>query len=195
MAIPSFRAEHTEGGILTIREGWLDPLTKPDKVEREKQREAQEYIRQLAELNARRAAEIAALQHHARKLGEHALLLQKQAEERAREHAKAKEATQEIEREFCSLAETWYIETMPLSSYVEKVLHPAYLRIIGLGRSVVPLIMNELRDMPHDWFLALRAITGKDPVNPEDAGNLPKMAESWLHWWEQEGCRWLAQGK
>ncbi|HEX8140688.1 MAG TPA: hypothetical protein VF544_24190 [Pyrinomonadaceae bacterium] len=185
------KVEYTAEGIATAKEAWADEFTKPDKVEDEKLRAYQEYVRHIADYYERRMAQVV---NHARKLGEQAVMLQQQADAREQEQARIREEECNLEREFRALAEAWYTETMPLSSYVDKVLHPAYLRIIGLGRNVVPFIMDELRDMPHDWFLALRAITGKDPVNPEDAGNLSKMAESWLHWWEQEGRQWLAQG-
>lgn len=99
----------------------------------------------------------------------------------------------ELEEEFRTLAEEWYMETMPLSSYIEKILHPAYQRILVLGKPAVPLIINELRDMPNDWFWALRIITRRDPVDSSIAGRLDLMAEAWIKWWEQEDPTLWAQ--
>ena len=39
-----------------------------------------------------------------------------------------------IEKEFSILANQWYLETLYSSAYLDKVLHPAYQRIIGLGK-------------------------------------------------------------
>ena len=91
---------------------------------------------------------------------------------------------EEIEHKFARLAEQWYEETLFSSDYLEKILHPAYQRIIGLGRKAIPLILNELQDMPNDWFWALRALTeeGEDPVTPEYAGQPEEMAKAWLNW-------------
>ena len=169
-------------GISTVRERFPEELVETIRPEREKRlEEAFEYARRLAE---------AAMEIRARQLAEQARVLQQQIQERAQ----GKVVNPETETIFRECAETWYLETMPLSSYIEKILHPAYQRIIGLGRDAVPLIMNELRDMPHDWFWALRAITGKDPVSPENAGDLTRMANIWLQWWEQEGRQWWERG-
>ena len=97
-----------------------------------------------------------------------------------------------LEQEFRVLAEEWYMDTMPLSSYLEKILHPSYQKILVLGRGVVPFIMNELRDMPNDWFWALRMLTDADPVEPDQAGDMQAMTNAWLYWWENEGSTWQA---
>jgi hypothetical protein len=54
--------------------------------------------------------------------------------------------------------------------------------IIQLGKPVVPFIIEELRTEPRYWFPALHAITGEDPVAPEDRGFVGKMATTWLGW-------------
>lgn len=101
---------------------------------------------------------------------------------------------EDLEIRFRELAEQWYMDTMPLSSYIEKILHPAYQKILVLGKGVVPFIMDEIRDMPNDWFWALRMLTDvDDPVTSEEAGNMQAMANAWLHWWDKEGPNWRAQ--
>lgn len=93
-----------------------------------------------------------------------------------------------VEREFRSLAETWYLDTLVLSSYFEKILHPSYQRILTLGDGAITLILRELQDMPNDWFWALRILAhGADPVKPEQSGDLEAMAEAWLEWGKAEG--------
>jgi hypothetical protein len=92
-----------------------------------------------------------------------------------------------IENSFISLAEKWYLETLHSSGYLDKVLHPAYQRIIGLGKGVIPFILRELQDEPSEWFWALRALTGEDPTTEEMAGNRKKLAEAWLNWGKENG--------
>ena len=96
-------------------------------------------------------------------------------------------ANEELAQEFRRLAEEWENDTAFLSSVTEMSMHPAYQRIIGLGSKVLPLILRELeRDLDH-WFWALSAITGEDPVPPEDAGDLEKMRDAWLKLSRQRG--------
>ncbi len=90
--------------------------------------------------------------------------------------------TARIEKEFNILAEQWYLETLHSSGYLDKILHPAYQRIIGLGKDVIPFILRELQDAPTDWFWALRALTGEDPTNAAQAGKKEELAKAWLKW-------------
>jgi hypothetical protein len=86
------------------------------------------------------------------------------------------------EKEFEELAERWRRERGPTSSPMEMVMKPSYLRIIGLGKPAVPLLLRELHKRPDHWFWALISITGENPVAPEHSGDLKKMAEDWLAW-------------
>jgi len=83
---------------------------------------------------------------------------------------------------FDELADIWETETRCLSSATQIVLHPAYQQIIGMGPAVLPLILRRLRDSPQHWFWALRAITGEDPIEPQDVGKVSAMTDAWLHW-------------
>jgi hypothetical protein len=93
----------------------------------------------------------------------------------------------DLERTFRELAGTWRDNTRFLSSVPDRVMHPAYQRIIGLGPAVVPLLLEDLERQPTHWFWALKAITGEDPVAREDAGAIRKMADAWLEWGRQRG--------
>jgi hypothetical protein len=66
------------------------------------------------------------------------------------------------------------------------MLNP-YQRIIGMGPPVVPLILEELRREPDQWFWALEAITEQNPVPQEASGKPRLMAEAWLRWGDQLG--------
>src|SRR5438270_5309892 len=96
-------------------------------------------------------------------------------------------AEAELEKTFLELAEQWRRETAVLSSVSKKALHPAYQRIIGMGPAAIPLILRELQRSPGHWFWALTAITGEDPIRPEDAGDVQKMTEAWLDFGRAKG--------
>ncbi len=92
-----------------------------------------------------------------------------------------------IRAEFKSLTLEWKADTAILSSVQDISLHPAYQRIIGLGKSVLPLIFESLEREPDHWFWALRALTGEDPVPTKDRGKLGAMTDAWLAWGVEHG--------
>lgn len=92
-----------------------------------------------------------------------------------------------VERKFRSLAEQWYLDTLFTSSYYEKILHPAYQKILTLGQNAIPLILHELKAMPNDWFWALRVLTDADPVTADQAGDMQAMADAWITWGRDKG--------
>jgi hypothetical protein len=94
---------------------------------------------------------------------------------------------QELARTFNELAGRWSRETAHLSSPSQAAQNANYLRIIGLGRRAVPLILRRLGQQPDFWFVALRSITGQNPVRQEDAGNTNKMRDAWLQWGVERG--------
>jgi hypothetical protein len=67
-------------------------------------------------------------------------------------------------------------------------MHPAYQRIIGMGRDALPFILEEFsKGELDDWFWAFYAITGENPITEEMAGDMDKMAEAWLQWGRDAG--------
>lgn len=88
---------------------------------------------------------------------------------------------------FLILKARWEADTAMLSSVTEIAMHPAYQQIIGMGPIVIPLILSEMKKKPGHWFWALKAITGEDPVLPEQKGRIKVMAESWLRWGKKQG--------
>lgn len=88
---------------------------------------------------------------------------------------------------FHELASRWKRETQFCSSRTKMVDHPAYQEIIGMGREVLPLILEELKTDPRYWFPALHAITREDPVPAKDRGIVRKMADAWLQWGKAHG--------
>lgn len=94
----------------------------------------------------------------------------------------ASEVDHELAGEFRQLTDQWYEETRFLSSTSEIVSKETYYQIVALGRRVVPFILRELEERGGHWFLALRALTRDDPVDPQDRGNIRRMTQAWLDW-------------
>jgi len=95
-----------------------------------------------------------------------------------------------VDEKFAALAAQWRAETAWTSAVSQMVMHPAYQEIIGMGRDVIPYLLRELERQPEHWFWALRAITGADPVRPEQRGQVAAMAQSWRQWGQEHGYHW-----
>jgi hypothetical protein len=93
--------------------------------------------------------------------------------------------TERLRAEFNTLAQQWRRETQHLSLISKKVVHPAYLRIIGMGKPAIRLLLEELRDRPSHWFVALKFVANVDPV--PHGGNPSRARDAWLEWGRSEG--------
>jgi hypothetical protein len=94
---------------------------------------------------------------------------------------------------FQLLLDRWHVERGATSSITEMAMCRAHLRIIGMGPSVVPLILRKMQeegDEPDMWFVALQMLTGKDPVTDEIRGDFKAMADRWLQWAADCGYVW-----
>jgi len=87
-----------------------------------------------------------------------------------------------IEQAFRQLADEWIADTEFQSSMTRITAHPSYRKIISLGQEVLPLILRELGTRPRPWFSALHEITGHDPVQPHERGDMAAMAAAWQRW-------------
>ncbi len=90
-----------------------------------------------------------------------------------------------LEQTFRELAEEWYKDTRTAPSVSRMVMHPAYLRIIWMGRKAIPLLLRELERTRDHWLVALYAVTGEDPA-PKEA-NFDEAVDAWLAWGRREG--------
>ncbi len=97
------------------------------------------------------------------------------------------QAREEETNRFHILAVLWNKETAHQSNVAKKALHPAYQEIIGMGERAIPLLLAELGREPDDWFWALHAITGADPVSATSRGDLRAMADAWRQWGSENG--------
>src|SRR6266540_2451798 len=92
-----------------------------------------------------------------------------------------------LDQRFANLTDRWRREVGFMSSTSQMSMNPSYQRIIGLGPTVVPLIIRELRKEPEHWFWALKAITGQDPVDESARGDVDSMRTAWVTWAENKG--------
>jgi hypothetical protein len=87
---------------------------------------------------------------------------------------------QSLASEFKAQADQWRRETLHTSSLTKMVMHPSYLRIIGMGRSVLPFLFKELAERRDHWLVALNAITGQDPA--AIGSTFDEAVTAWLDW-------------
>jgi hypothetical protein len=113
-----------------------------------------------------------------------------QLQEAARHYAFPYSRQARIEDKFNSLVKTWRHDVSFKSSVTEMAINPHYQQIIGMGPAIIPLLLRELEERPDHWFWALRAITGIDPVKPEERGKMKLMAKAWLQWAHEQGYKW-----
>src|SRR5258708_908476 len=100
--------------------------------------------------------------------------------------AQPTEVDQSLEERFWEQAEKWDRETAHLSSPLQRMMHPSYQAILGMGAEhkgdVIRLLLRDLQQNQRDWFLALSYLTEANPIEPKDAGKTDKLISSWLRW-------------
>jgi hypothetical protein len=97
--------------------------------------------------------------------------------------------TESIEARFRRLETVWRTETAHLSSSTKIIDNHAFQEILQMGASVVPFMIQDLRERPRLWVWALPDLTGVNPVPPSDGGNIGKMTEAWLRWANENGYK------
>jgi hypothetical protein len=97
------------------------------------------------------------------------------------------EISTEIIDKFYALASDWEEDVAGLSSTAQMSEHPAYQEIINMGTKIVPLLLSELKKNPVYWLSALSAITGENPIKPEQRGRVKQMASAWIEWGRNQG--------
>lgn len=91
-------------------------------------------------------------------------------------------AASTVARRFSELKQEWQEASAFLPRLDDAVKLWSYQQIIGIGPAVVPFILQSLQQDPDHWFWALSAITGEDPVDPNDRGDITLMANAWIDW-------------
>ena len=93
-----------------------------------------------------------------------------------------------VEAAFDEIAERWISATAAESSFIRLFSHEAYLEILTLGRSALPLLLERLNDEPERWVGALRIIT-KEPI-ADNAASADEAVAAWRAWGSRHGY-WL----
>ena len=88
--------------------------------------------------------------------------------------------------EFHSIAMEWTNGIGSTSNPVEMIDHPAYRRMVRMGQSAVPFLLRELKGEPSLLFLALREITGENPVPSSARGRMSEIAKAWVAWGQRK---------
>lgn len=82
----------------------------------------------------------------------------------------------------------WKRDTLMSSNLTAIITHPAYYKIIAMGKLALPFILKSLRDGTGPWFVALEAIVIDDPpIYPEHAHDGNLIRKDWLDWAEAHG--------
>jgi hypothetical protein len=76
----------------------------------------------------------------------------------------------------------WRVQTGPISDAGKIRAHPAYKRIVSIGKAGIPCILRELKREPSLLAWTLFDITGESPVQPADYGKIDKITKAWLKW-------------
>jgi hypothetical protein len=93
--------------------------------------------------------------------------------------------SERFRKTFVALADEWYRDAQFLSVASKAVSHPSYFEIVALGPRVIPLILEQLRDRPSHWFVALRALAKVDPA--EEGADRSASRDAWLEWGRKRG--------
>jgi len=93
-----------------------------------------------------------------------------------------------VKQRFLDLAQQWADETAHLSSPSQKMLHPSYQAILGMGREykdeIIHLLIQDMKENRRQWFWALSYLAQANPIKPEDAGRIDRMINAWVRWAE-----------
>jgi hypothetical protein len=88
------------------------------------------------------------------------------------------------EAKFKRLYTEWKAETEYHSSTGKKISNPHYQEIIAMGSDALPFILQLMVEEPQHWFVALKEISGEDPV-PYGA-SFEESRLAWLEWGESK---------
>jgi len=92
-----------------------------------------------------------------------------------------------IEQQFAALANRWHDETDFLSSPSRITNNYSYLKILSMGRRVISMILEDLKERGGHWYPALRVLSEEDPVPIEARGDVEQMKKAWLQWGRERG--------
>lgn len=66
--------------------------------------------------------------------------------------------------------------------------HPTYHRLVALGRGIIPLLLEDIRDGAScDWYRLLRFHADFEAVTDAERGDVDLMDAAWLRWGRDNG--------
>lgn len=96
-----------------------------------------------------------------------------------------------LEQRFRKQADKWAEEIRHLSSPTQRIMHPSYQAILGMGQedkqAVISLLIRDLQRNRREWFWALSFLAQDNPITPADAGKMDKMISAWVNWGKARG--------
>lgn len=93
----------------------------------------------------------------------------------------------QLRERFVQLRDEWKSRSKYLSNTAQMAMLWPYQQIIGMGCDAIPMLLDELRHEPDQWFWALEAISGENPVPLNDAGDVQASAAAWIQWGRKQG--------
>jgi len=98
----------------------------------------------------------------------------------------SRQAEKTLEQRFQEQADKWQRETQHLSSPAQRMMHPSYQAILGMGnenpREIISLMIRDMQQHRRPWFWALSYFAQDNPVSQSDAGRTDKMIKAWVDW-------------
>ena len=95
-----------------------------------------------------------------------------------------------LAQRFQEQADKWQRETQHLSSPGQRMMHPSYQAILGMGnenrREIIRLMIRDMKQHRRPWFWALSYLAHDNPVSQSDAGNTDKVIKAWVDWEEAQ---------
>ena len=92
--------------------------------------------------------------------------------------------------QFYALVREWRSDTAAVSVDARKFRHPAFQKIVAMGWPAVPLLLHEIEHTSGHFDVALREITGDDPVPTKAAGDMRRVVKAWLQWGRRKNIIW-----
>lgn len=103
------------------------------------------------------------------------------------ENRALQERLHEAQCSFSKLACQWKQDTRSVPSARTIAMHPAYQKIMVMGKTALPFILHDLQQDENHWFWALSYIADENPVPPESRGKVHEMAAAWIDWGRKNG--------
>jgi len=92
-----------------------------------------------------------------------------------------------IEFKFIKYTTEMLLDTLYISNPGYTYHHPNHIKVVCLGKEVLPYMFKYLQQEPYWWFSMLREITKEDPTNESMTGRLDLITKAWLNWAKKEG--------